>query len=551
MANRIKMALQTAILGLYRRGWSFRRIAKELGVHRETVAEYVKKDGSKPAMLPTSPGNGSKPSIPPAGKSVSSESKPAILPTGNSGRTSLCEPFMEVIAGKIEAGLSAQRIWQDLIAEHGFSAGYDSVKRFAAHLRKDIKLPFRRIESEPGQEAQVDFGKGAPIQDSDGTCLRAARKQGRRRTHVFRITLSCSRKGYSEAVLAQTTDNFIMCLENSFHHFGGVPATIVVDNLRAAVTKADWFDPELNPKVESFCRHYGTVILPAKPYTPRHKGKIERGIGYVQGNALKGRVFKGLVEQNEHLLSWETNVADLRIHGTTKKQVRKVFEDVERAALLPLPQERFPCFKESQRSVHRDGHVEVDKAYYSVPPEYVGREVWVRWDSRMVHIFNNRFEEIAVHVKKDPGKFSTVASHIASEKIFLVERGATALLRRASLIGPNTTKWAEAMLKERGIAGMRVLMGLLSLVRKYETREIDSACECALSYGAFRLRSVRVLLNRRAKQTTLEFIEEHPVIRAMSDYGRIVKVSFREPGKGEIVPVERGISIAAKADSEQ
>jgi transposase len=533
MANHIKMDKIAAITCLRRRGWAKARIARELGVHRETVTRYIEQVGtdSKPTLNP------------PAGNFQNQQN----LPLGNSGPKSACEPFREVIAAKSEADLSGKRIWQDLVAEHGFTAGYDSVKRFVARLRKASRPPFRRMESEPGQEAQVDFGKGAPVVAPHASQANQANSLSsptlpaavsRRRTHVLRITLSCSRKGYSESVFAQSTDNFIMCLENSFAHFGGVPATIVVDNLRAAVSKADWFDPELNPKVESFCRHYGTVILPAKPYTPRHKGKIERGIGYVQGNALKGRVFKSLEEQNRFLLNWETNVADLRIHGTTKKQVRKVFEEVERAALLPLPPDRFPCFKESKRSVHRDGHVEVDKAYYSVPPEYVGREVWVRWDPRMVHVFNDKFEEIAVHVKNAPGKFSTAPAHINSEKISLVERGATALLRRASLIGVNANKWAQEMLQNRGIAGMRVLIGLLSLARRYGTKEIDSACECALSYGAFRLKAVRALLKHSQKQTTLEFIQEHAVIRGMAEYGRLVQVSFGG-GKGEIVVTER------------
>lgn len=96
----------------------------------------------------------------------------------------------------------------------------------------------------------------------------------------------------------QTTDEFIRCLENAFWHFGGVPQTLVLDNLRAAVSKADWFDPEINPKVQSFCEHYGIVPLPTKPRMPRHKGKVERGIGYVQDNGLKGRRFTSLEAEN-------------------------------------------------------------------------------------------------------------------------------------------------------------------------------------------------------------------------------------------------------------
>ena len=137
------------------------------------------------------------------------------------------------------------------------------------------------------------------------------------------------------------------------------PRTLVIDNLKAAVTKADWYDPDLNPKIRRFCRHYGTVILPTKPRTPRHKGKVEGGVKYVQENALKGRTFDSLADQNRHLLDWERTVADTRIHGTTQKQVGKCFEEAERPALLPLPVDRFPSFQEGKRIVNRDGHVEI------------------------------------------------------------------------------------------------------------------------------------------------------------------------------------------------
>ena len=186
------------------------------------------------------------------------------------------------------------------------------------------------------------------------------------------VVLSHSRKAYSEVVFRQTTENLIRCLENAFWHFGGVPKTLVPDNLKAAVLKADWYDPDLNPKLRSFCEHYGTVLLPTKPRTPRHKGKVERGVDYVQENALKGHKFSSLQEQNDHLLHWEATVADTRIHGTTRKQVAKLFQEHERTALMTLPLERFPCFSEAQRIVHRDGHIAVDKSYYSVPPEYLG-----------------------------------------------------------------------------------------------------------------------------------------------------------------------------------
>ena len=300
------------------------------------------------------------------------------------------------------------------------------------------------MECQPGDEVQVDFGQGAPIRQANGRM---------KRPHVFRMVLSFSRKAYSEAVWRQDTETFLRCLENAFHAFGGVPRTVVVDNLKAAVIHPDWYDPQLNPKLSSLGEHYGTVILPTRSYTPRHKGKVERQVGYVQDNGLKGRTFETLAAENTYLGWWEANVADQRIHGTTRRQVKKLFEEQEQSALVPLPSSFFPFFQEGERSVHRDGHIEVDKAYYSVPTEYSGHKVWVRYDSKLIRIFNRQMKQIAVHCKLEPGRFSTDPVHIHKEKICGVERGAEYHLRRARLIGPWSHLWAKTMLAERGIPG--------------------------------------------------------------------------------------------------
>jgi hypothetical protein len=236
---------------------------------------------------------------------------------------------------------------------------------------------------------------------------------------------------------------------------------------------------------------------------------------------LAGRQFTSLAEQNQHLFEWETRVADTRIHGTTRQHVGRVFREVERPALRPLPSERFTHFREGERCVNRDGHAEVAKAYYSVPPEYLGRRVWVRWDARTVRIFNHRWEQVAIHVRHEAGRFSTQSKHLAKEKINGIERGTAWLLSRVSAIGPHAVEWAEAMLEARGIAGVRVLQGLLSLSSRHPTSQVDRACEVALSYRSFHLRPIRQLIRRDAAlQKPLSFLDEHPIIRPMEDYGQ-------------------------------
>jgi len=547
MSNRLKMATVHSIHLLRSLHWSHRRIARELGIDRGTVRRHLLAgmDGSNAAIPPAgSDGSNAATSIVSPGPECGSSdgaghaenadgSNAAILPPGSTtspmapgpsprGRPSECEPFREIIVAKLNQDLCARRIYQDLVGIPGFTAGYDSVKRFVRKLGVRRVLPMRRLECAPGVEAQVDFGTGAPVIGPDGK---------RRKTHVFRIVLSHSRKAYSEATFRQTTEDFIRCIENAFWRLGGVPETLVIDNLRAAVKHPDWFDPELVPKLEAFCGHYGVAILPTRPYMPRHKGKVERGVAYVQSNGLKGHRFDSLEAENRHLAHWERTIADTRIHGTTRRQVGRMFEEAERGALRPLPRERFPFFHEAQRTVSRDGHVEVAKAYYSVPPEYLTRTVWVRWDARLVRIFNHRREQIAIHVRHEQGRFSTHGQHIAREKINGIERGAGYLLSKVSLIGAHTGQWAEAMVCARGIEGTRVLLGLLSLTKKHPSESLEKACEIGLSHGAFRLRTIRQLLKRADfKQEPLPFLEEHPIIRPLDDYAQVVAAALERKG---------------------
>jgi hypothetical protein len=173
----------------------------------------------------------------------------------------------------------------------------------------------------------------------------------------------------------------------------------------------------------------------------------------------------------------------------------------------------------------------VKRAYYSVPPEYLGRQVWVRWEARLVRVFNDRMEAIAAHVKHEPGRFSTQGGHIAAEKINNVEKGAAWLLSPVRRIGPGASRWAEAVITVRGIEGVRVVQGLLSLANRHPCSIIERACGIAVSYDSYRLRTIRALIERQApKQESLPLLTEHPLIRSLSEYQQLVHASFwKEP----------------------
>ena len=351
MSNVLKVSKQTTISELHAKGWSLRRIALELGLNRRTVAAYAnraQKPGCDSSSNCTTEVTVGPPTERPASKAV--EVLPKSFPVPS--RKSLCRDHEAFITSRLEAGLTAERIHRELRDGFGFGGSYQSVKRFAAQIRQTQPQRVHRLESAPGEEAQIDFGQGPMVKDTQGK---------KRRTHILRVVLSFSRKGYSEAVLSQNTETFLRSLENAFRHFGGVPKVLNVDNLKAAVLRADWFDPEINPKFEAFCRHYGTSVMPCRPYTPQHKGKVERGICHVKNSALKGHDFESLAAENAHLAHWEKTVADTRIHGTTKRQVAEHFAQ-ERPFLQALPASLFPVFEEARRKVGRDSFVEVARA---------------------------------------------------------------------------------------------------------------------------------------------------------------------------------------------
>lgn len=513
MSNVLKVSHREAIRSLHEKGWSGRRIARELGINGRTVRRYI--DAELKCTTISTPGSreewDSKCRVISTADSEGVGGRtPGISSCGHLGRKSRCEPFEAAIGSKMEAGLSAQRIYQDVVEENGFLGSYQSVKRFVRGLKQRQPQRVWRIECQPGEEMQVDFGLGAPIEQDEGKT---------RRSWVLRAVLSYSRKGYSEGVMRQDTETFLRCLENALRYFDGVPLLLNIDNLKAAVLKADWFDPEINPKLADFCRHYHIQVMPCRPRMPQHKGKVERGVSYVRGNALKGRRFKSLAQENLFLSQWEENVADKRIHGTTCKQVAARFEE-ERPHLQPLPPSLFPCYQEAQRNVSRDSFVEVQRAFYEAPPEYIGRQVWVRWDSRCVRIFNDRMEQVQIHTRLEAGKFSRILGVAGMSAPVL--SSCRWWVQRATLLGEACGRWAQASIDRRGPEALRSIMGLCNLVKKHTATAIDAACEKALKAGARRLKDIRRLLGESVEQSSFVFAQNHPLIRDLKTYSDFI-----------------------------
>lgn len=482
MSNIIKMELQQSIRTLKAQGWSDHRISRELGVNRRTVKRYC------------------------------ADSKCTNPQPGKKGPVSSCEPYREPIKEWFDSGLSIERIHHDLCLSHGFNGSYHSVHRFVKGLKVNSTERVWRMECEPGQEAQIDYG----------TLHMPIGENGRRKkVHVLLVTLSHSRKSYVEAVLSQSSESFLRSLENAFRHFGGVPERLCPDNLKAAVSKADWYEPELNPKLRDFAAHYGTVILPSRPRTPTDKGKVEAGVKYVKNNALKGKAFKSLAEVNEHLRWWTAGVADKRIHGTTKRQVGTHFAQAEKAALKPLPGSLFPSYEEGRRSVHRDSYVEAKGAYYEVPAQYIGQKLWVRWDAAMVRVFNAKMEKLSVHTRLKKGQYTQVlgAGGCRGDVI----QSTNYYYGKAIKMGEHVGIWAEGMIATGKEPAVRRLQGLLSLKDKYTCARINEAARKARIHGQYTLRDLRRWLESPHEQESFSFLQQHELIRNPHSYDSLAK----------------------------
>jgi len=528
MANVLSDEKKQQVLALGRLNWPLRRIQEETGVRRETASAYLKAagiavrppgrwgrhppkaanevstdPGAKPANE-VSPDPGAKPAN---GVSTDSSWPPRA---GRAPSASACEPYREVIEQGVARGRNAKAIWQDLVDDQGFAAGYASVMRFVRGLRGAQSAQAHPIiTTAPGEECQVDYGQGPMVRD--------AQTGKYRRTRLFVLTLGHSRKSVRLLSFQSSSRIWAELHERAFRRLGGAPRVVVLDNLREGVMTPDIHDPVLNPLYRDVLRHYGVIALPCRVRDPDRKGKVESGVGHAQKTPLKGLRFERLEEAQEYLDRWESRWADTRIHGTTKRQVAVMFAE-EKPALLPLPIEPFRYYQYGERTVHLDGCVEVDGAYYGAPPGYIGRRVPVQWDARCVRLLDPKTGQLLrEHLRQERGRHRVREE----DKPARTPQSTEVILRRARAAGPHIGSICEHIHRQDGELGVRRLLGVLSLAKKYGVAVVDDACAAALEAGAPTYRFLRRYLERRpALQLTLRQVD--PLIRQLEHYRDLI-----------------------------
>jgi len=517
MSNVLSEEKKQQVIALGKLGWPLRRIEEETGVRRETAGAYLKAAGIEVHPPGWRRRSSSKPAIGVATDFIRpfAEKTPIPLPAPKTAPSD-CEPFRETIELDLRRGRNAMAIWQDLVTDHGFSGAYNSVKRFVRKLRGSSAQPeaVGIIITGPGEEAQVDYG--------DGPMVRDPQTGKHRRTRLFVMTLGYSRKAVRLLVFRSSTRTWAELHETAFRRLGGTCRAVVLDNLKEGVLTPDIYDPTLNPLFKDVLAHYGVVAMPCRVRDPDRKGKVERGVAHAQQTPLKGKRFESLEEAQAYLDQWEARWADTRIHGTTKRQVAAMFVE-EKPFLLPLPLEPFRYYQYGERTVHLDGCVEVEAAYYSTPPSCrIGQKVKVQWDTLHVRILDpNTHQLVREHVRQERGRHRIRPEDNPKKTPFTT----TQLLARARRAGSQIGAFCEAIYRHQGEAGIRRILGVLSLAKKFGLPAVEDACSAALELRVYEYRFIRRYLERRPPLTLRQV---DPLIRQLTLYRDLINLKTQE-----------------------
>lgn len=437
---------------LSQKGYSKRKISKELGIHRNTVTKILA-----------------------CASSGDIEPKPFA-------RSKLLDYYKEQIETWLSQEKTAVLIHEYLISKYSVNVAYPTVVKYVRSLKHgEVYIP---LLSDPGEEAQVDFGHL-------GSFIKEERQV---RVWVFSMILSHSRYSYCEVVLDQAVSTFIRCHIHAFECFGGVPATVKIDNLKAGVIVPSFFEPIIQHQYASFLDHYGSTPITARICRGQDKGKIESGIKYIKNNFLKRIDSKDYSMLQPALEVWTNNICNKRLHGTTRKIPAEVFESVEKQTLSPLPKERFEVYNIEKRKTNAYGHISYQYNYYSIPYQYTGEELTIQSNGCVLKIFKDT-ELIAVHTISDKqGNYVTKEEHKPPYK---QKKSREYYQSRINKIGPNAIIFMEELEKIRPRHWHEILRGILSLEKQYDTASIDVSCERALSYGALSYREVKSILEKK------------------------------------------------------
>lgn len=486
MAEKRKNILDIyALLQHLRAGDSNRRIKRVLGVDRRTAQKY-REWAEEYGLL-----SGTLPPIEELSQLLE-ETMPTPQPPQSQ---STVEPYRKQVVKLREQGVEISAI-KARLEERGFAGSYMAVYRFVQQLEPNQPDVTVRVETTPGEEAQVDFGyAGRMIDPATGEI---------RKTWAFVMTLSWSRHQYVEFVFNQKIPTWLRLHRNGFAFLGGVPQRVVIDNLKAGITQACWDDPQVQLTYRECAEHYGFLIAPCKPRTPQHKGKVEQGgVHYVKRNFLGGREMTSITQANQDVKVWCLTTAGQRTHGTTKKQPLVQFETVEKTALQPLPEIPYDLAVWKQVKLHRDCYVVFDNAYYSAPFRLVGQQLRVRGGGQEVRLYTSDYQLVATHERAtEAGQRITNPAHLPPDKLpgLVLDREACQAV--AADIGFATTALVGRLLADPVVDRLSMTRRLLRLREQVGDDRLEAACNRALRFDEVSYKTVKQILKQGLEAET-------------------------------------------------
>lgn len=483
-------------------GRGHREIARSCGIGHSTVLEYLRRAAAAGIGWP----------LPEGFTEALLEEKLFRSPVPSPARDL---PDFQHVYDELRAyrkfNLTIMQLWLEY--KEGHPGGYQYTQ-FCEHYRRWLgKLDYvMRQEHRAGEKVFVDYGAGLNIVDpKTGELIE---------TQLFVAVWGCSNFTYAEASLSQKLPCWIGSHTRAFSYFGCVPRALVPDNLKSGVSKACYYDPELNPTYAELAAHYGTSVLPARRLKPRDKAKVEAGVLVAKRwilAVLRHRTFFSPAELNAAIreLLEQLNSRKLRKIGKSR---REIFEGHDRPAALPLPQRAYQFAEWVKPRVNVDYHLEADRHYYSVPYRFIHEQLDVRLTASTVEVFHGG-ERVAAHARSYvPFAHTTLNEHRPSEHRKYLEWTPSRILAWAGKTGPCTAELAGKILASKAFPeqGYRACLGILRLGQRYGPERLEAACRRALRFNASSYRSIKSILVRGLdrqdeikppQQTTLPFHE--------------------------------------------
>jgi len=523
--QRIDMHRLQELVRLHRLGRGGREIARMLGMGRNTVAAYTRAL-ARAGLLEGEGGD-----LPEADRLLAAVGEHMPAPTPRAPVPSKVAAWRAEIDRQRRKGAKAQAIHDWLrLHEPLYTGSVSAVRRLCRRLaledgpdERDVTI---RVETAAGEVAQVDFAYAGLRYDPATKVMR--------RSWLFVMTMGFSRRQFAELVFDQKVETWVRLHVAAFEHFGGVPRVIVPDNLKSAVVRAAFGlsrDPEINRSYRELARHYGFQVDPAPVRAPQMKGKVERNIAYVRSSFLSTHDSVDIEADRRALRRWLLEVADVRRHGTTGRAPRELFEEQEREALLPLPAARFEIVLWKTAKVHRDVHVQVEGAFYSVPWRHVTREVSVRLERERVTIFLAE-ELVATHPRLVRGQRSTIEGHLPEHRGEFRHRAREHWLDRAGALGVEVRLLTEEIFAQDDVLHqLRKVQAVVRLLEGYPRERAEKAARRARRFGCLDYRGIKRILTQALDLMALP--EEQPEIPWIRDARFARRPTVHSPYKQE------------------